>query len=226
MVFGECQAALLNFEEVLVTEFGLERAINASLTFSLQFSSLLPDARLRAMQQLRRSAAPSVVSYVRTFRDELTMEATSSQQFAFKVFMFPQLANHRTRNTLAVEWVQFDSNDQEAMRDYDRAIVLMKERDVEVRNRGRLLPGRVALAVADRIPWRFGVHEHTQCWRHFGVRQGGEEHDPTACDTEYCQWDEAFRQYVYTNAWVDRLSEELVDAGRFEVAVGKAPRLA
>ena len=53
-----------------------------------------------------------------------------------------------------------------------------------------------------------------------------EEHDPTACDTEYCQWDEAFRQYVYTNAWVDRLSEELVDAGRFEAAVGKPPMLA
>lgn len=222
VVFGECQSALFNFEEVLVAEFGLERAVNASLTFSLQFSRWLPDARLDAMQQLRRSAAPSVANYVRDFREELTIESANSQQFAFKVFMLPQLANHRARNTLAVEWVQFDAGDPETMRDYDRAIVLIKERDVQTRNRGRLLPGGVAQAVADRIPWRFGVNEHTQSWRHFRVRPASNVHDPTACDVAFCQWDEVFQRYVYTNAWVDRLSEELADAASFRAVVGKA----
>ena len=57
VVFGECQAALFNFEETLVTEFGLEHAINASLTLSLQFSRWLPDERLHAMIRSQCSAS-------------------------------------------------------------------------------------------------------------------------------------------------------------------------
>ena len=44
-VFGECQAALLNFEAILASEFGEREALNASLAFSLQFSGLVPEQR-------------------------------------------------------------------------------------------------------------------------------------------------------------------------------------
>jgi hypothetical protein len=41
-VFGECQAMLLNFESLLVSEFGDRYAIRGGLTFALQFSQVIP----------------------------------------------------------------------------------------------------------------------------------------------------------------------------------------
>ena len=47
-VFGECQAALINLEDLLVSEFGQDFAMTVSLAWSLQFSRSSPTERRRA----------------------------------------------------------------------------------------------------------------------------------------------------------------------------------
>lgn len=222
-VFGECQAALLNFERLLVKEFGERQALNISLAFSLQFSGIVPEQRRTALEALRRSGIDSVVNYIRQFRNELALEIVNDQQFAFKVFLVPQLANHRSIDTLAIEWLPLDESNPAALEAVDQAIVLMKQRHVPVRNPGNLLAGRVVDTVDERIPWRFRQYEHTQCWKHFSVRPPAQTSDPGNCHSQYCQWDTAFRRYVYTELWVEKLVEELTDPEHFQQIVGKAP---
>ena len=223
-VFGECQAALLNFETLLRDEFGAEHCVNTSLAFSLQFSGLLPDERVAAMRALRQSATDSVVEYVQRFRNELAPEIAYDQRFAFKVFLVPQLANHKATGTLAVEWLPADESDPQTLRTLDRAIVLVKQRHVPVRTLPRFLPRRVVEKVSKRIPWLFRMHEHTQCWRHLEVRPLGRADDPSACEQQYCQWDPTFGAHAYTEDWIDHLATELQDAARFEEIVGQPPR--
>ena len=224
-VFGECQAALLNFEALVASEFGEDEALNASLAFSLQFSGVVPKQRQLAMEALRKSGTDSVVNYVNLYRSELVLEVANDQRFAFKVFAIPQMANHRTKDTLAVEWIPIDEIDPAAVQALDRALVLIKQRHVPVRNAGRYLPRSVVEQVSTRIPWRFRQHEHTKCWKYFAIRPAEQVDAPDQYDSTYCQWDTAFRQYVYTEAWVEMLATKLKVSSGFEEVVGTAPVL-
>jgi len=225
VVFGECQAALLNFEALLVSEFGEEMALNTSLAFSLQFSGVVPERRQLAMEALRKSGTDSVVNYVNQFRSELALEVANDQRFAFKVFLIPQLANHRTKDTLAVEWLPIEEIDPTVVEDFDRAIVLIKQRHIAVRNPGKFLPNGVVQVVSGLIPWRFRLFEHTRCWKHFAVRPAEQVDAPDKCDSKYCQWDPAFHRYVYTDAWVEMLATKLKEPSGFEEVIGTAPVL-
>lgn len=222
-VFGECQAALQNFEALLTGEFGERQSLNASLAFSLQFSGILPEARRKAMESLRRSGADSVVNYVQQFRSELAPEVANEQQFAFKVFLIPQLANHRTNETLAVEWIPLEEYDPATREAFNHAIVLLKPQHVPVPNLDNMRPGKVVEEVGEQIPWRFRPYEHTQCWKHFSVRPSKGKGALNSYDSRYCLWDPVFHEYVYTKLWVDKLVSELADEAQFRTIVGKAP---
>lgn len=58
-LYGECQAALLNFEELITSEFGTRYALAEQLAVSLQFTKLIPSKRRRPQ---RRSQLPRKVS--------------------------------------------------------------------------------------------------------------------------------------------------------------------
>lgn len=52
-LYGECQAALLNLEDFVCTEFGARYAMAGQLAISLQFTSLMPEAKKRQPKFLR-----------------------------------------------------------------------------------------------------------------------------------------------------------------------------
>lgn len=222
-VFGECQASLINFERLIIEEFGEHYAINTSLVWSLQFSYTSPPELRHARDRLRKSAAGTVIEYVERFRSDLNIDIESNQEFSFKVYMVPQLANHRSRNALAVEFIHYDPKNETSMRDYEKAVVLLKERHVAVRNPASLLPTGVVQKVSSQIPWQFNIYHHTQCWRFFEVRPSEGVSEPEKTKIEYCQWDTAFKGYVYTEAWVVKIADELSTARRFEEITGKVP---
>ena len=70
-LYGECQAALLNLEEFLTSEFGIRYAVADQLAVSLQFSRLIPTEKKKAAKELARGVAKSVKDYVETFRGGL-----------------------------------------------------------------------------------------------------------------------------------------------------------
>ena len=125
-IFGECQALLFNFEDLLIGEFGEKYALNESLSLALQFSCHRNENLQTAIRQLHKGLAKDVVSYINAFRSSLSTEQLQDMQFSYKVFLFPKPANHEGGADLAVEFVKYDPNNPEEMARINRAIALIK----------------------------------------------------------------------------------------------------
>ena len=72
ILFGECQAALMNLEEYLVREFGPQYGLEEVLSLSLQFSRTRPPEKKRAIEALA-GGARTVMEYIERFRGGLTV---------------------------------------------------------------------------------------------------------------------------------------------------------
>lgn len=64
---------------------------------------------------------------------------------------------------------------------------------------------------------------HTDAWRHFGVRPASGDPRPEACQTDYCVYDEAHRDYLYTNAWVTKCIRAFSDEDSFRRITNREP---
>lgn len=82
-LYGECQASLLNMEELLVSTFGAKYAIAEQLAVSLQFSSTVPPEKKRAARALAINNARSVKDYIETFRGGLPAAVLNSMKYSF-----------------------------------------------------------------------------------------------------------------------------------------------
>lgn len=70
-LYGECQAMLMNFEELLVKEFGDGYALAENLAVSLQFSRVRQDEQRDALKALAASETSTVMEYITKFRGGL-----------------------------------------------------------------------------------------------------------------------------------------------------------
>jgi len=125
-IFGECQALLFNFEELLVTEFGNKYALNASLSLALQFSHIRNEAQDGAVKALHKPLAKSISTYVDSFRSSLSTDLLNDPRYSFKVFLIPKPANRESSADVAIEWVKFDSSQPDQMERYDKIVSLVK----------------------------------------------------------------------------------------------------
>lgn len=216
VVFGECQSMLVNFEEMLIKEFGEEYALNESLAFSLQFSRLRTEEQDQAARLLHSALTPSVRSYIDKFRSSLSDDILGDMAYSFKIFLIPNVGNHRSKDALAIEWVHYDPNDPEQVENYAKSVALIKDRHIPVSNLNMMKAGEVAKRIRAAIgkPFNASTH-HARCWRHFGVRPSSGDPNPEQCNTNYCVYDKAHRDYVYTDKWVDRLITVLSDPNKY-----------
>ena len=108
-----------------------------------------------------------------------------------------------------LEKLKYDPSKSDDMAALERHVALIRERQIPVVNAGRYKPTQVAQLVATKLGRAFKVHNHTQAWKMYGVRNSGE--DPEGCNTKYCQFDSVHRDYVYTEEWVAYLVQKLSD---------------
>ncbi len=213
-IFGECQALLFNFEQMIEKEFGSKYALNDSLAISLQFSRIRQGNRDQSIREIMKPVSSSVVhDFIQKFRSALSDEVFADMAYSYRVFLLPKIVSHRSRDSVAIEWVCYDPSDPEDMARYEKITALVKEKHVEVLNPGRLRPSDVVRKVAESLgpQKKFTVWHHTRCWRHFQVRPPADSSTPAHCVTEFCQYDEAHKDYVYTEKWVEFLIEQLKD---------------
>jgi len=193
IISGECQAFLLNFEELLVKEFGQKHSIVESLFIPLQFTEqrkILPKTK----QEIK------ILTFIKHFRDSLSSDVSNSQKYAFKAFFIPKLGNHRNSSDIAIEYIKFDPYNQEEMKKYAKFIVGIKEKTVQVANQGKYKPSKVLEIIEERTKNKKNMSWHTQMWKKHNVRPNSKN-----CEIEYCQYDEPHKDYIYTDAWIDLL---------------------
>lgn len=216
-IFGECQAMLLNFEDTICSEFGDRYAINGGLSLALQSSRFGTKQKPPAGKSQAARTFSLVKSYIDQFRSSLSTEVYSDLAYSFKVYLVPKVGAHASKEAVAVEWVKYDPTKPEEMKQYEKVVALIKPKEVRVANLDLLKPSEVAKKVAVAIGRPFNVsHHHVICYRHFNARPKTGAADPKACDTRYCVYDAAHRDYLYTQEWVEHLVKSLSDNATYE----------
>jgi hypothetical protein len=65
------------------------------------------------------------------------------------------------------------------------------------------------------------LHVHTRAWKYYKVRPSGAAGRRTDTRPEFCVYDETHEDYVYTEAWVKKLSKDLADPQVYAKVIGK-----
>jgi hypothetical protein len=222
-LYGECQAALLNLEELLTSEFGNRYAIAEQLAVSLQFSRLIPSEKKKAAKELATGVAKSVKDYVETFRGGLPSSTLNSTKYSFNVFLVPKVANKKDLADAAVEFIKVDEGNKDELARLEKLNVLIKEKHIPIANLDLYKPTQIVTKVQGQLPHKFTIASHTAAWQYFKVRPAGAATKPEATDSKYCVYDAAHKDYLYTEAWADKLVKDLADATVFQAIIGSAP---
>src|SRR5882724_11296427 len=204
-LYGECQAALLNLEEFLTTEFGARYALAEQLAVSLQFSRLIPSEKKKAAKELAVGVAKSV------------------KEYSFNVFLVPKVANRKELADTAVEFIKIDEGNKDELARLEKLNVLIKEKHIPIANLDLYKPTQVVAKVQAQLPHKFTIGSHTAAWQYFKVRPAGAATKPEVTDSKYCVHDAAHKDYLYTEAWVDKLAKDLADGQDFLAIIGSAP---
>jgi hypothetical protein len=208
-VAGECQALLLNFDELLVGEFGNYYAIRDSISVPLQTASVRTAAQTDALRKLQARHFDDVKEFVDAYRDALPASLYEDPHYSFRVFLVPKTGNHRSSSDVAVEFVRVSDNPDD-IKDLQKQIVAIKEKQVSVINANLLKVKDVVKSVAGQLGKPFNGFDHLTAIRRYKVRKDG-PFDPASCDTRYCVPDPLHKDYGWTPAWVVFLVDTLSD---------------
>jgi uncharacterized protein DUF3644 len=222
-LYGECQACLLNLESLLVEHFGVKYGLAEQLAVSLQFSSLQPGQKVKATKAAVKAAAKTVVEYIEKFRPGLPVETLNSTKYSFTVFLVPRVANRASAADAAVQFLRIDEASPEELERLANLNVLIREKHIPIANLHRYKPSEVTAAVEAALQFEFNMAAHVRAWRYFSVRPPSGDAHPERTISEYCVYDGVHEDYVYTQAWIDKLVRELSDPAKHQEVVGHAP---
>jgi len=222
-IFGECQAMLLNFDEMLEKEFGAKYCLRECLSFSLQ---LFPSSESLVDTVKHKPESKPVVELIQQYRSTISPEVTASGKYSFKAFLI-QVANHRSENALPVQFVHYDKLSDEEKKQLGHVVAMVKFKEVPVANLNSIRAGDVVKKVqaglgnpkADRAGKsvdRFNLAVHARCWKRFKVRPASGSNTPQETNWKFCIYDQRHNDYGYTPAWADFLIEKLKDPTEFD----------
>jgi len=229
-IFGECQALLLNFDEMLEKEFGAKYCLRECLSFSLQ---LFPSSESLVDAVKYKPESKPVVEFIQQFRSTISPEVIGSGKYSFKAFLI-QVANHRSENALPVQFVHYDKLSDEEKRQLGHVVAMVKFKEVPVANLNIIRAGDVVKKVqaglsnpkierGGKLVDRFNLAVHARCWRRFQVRPAGGSTAPQETNWKFCIYDQRHDDYGYTQAWVDFLIEKLKDTAEFDAVCKSLP---
>ncbi|HAT1761465.1 TPA: DUF3644 domain-containing protein [Legionella pneumophila] len=201
IVAGYCQAALLNFEEILVNEFGNKHALMANLAMAMQMTRVANEQQTEAMKCFQRENYKVIREYMRTFSDDLSNEIIESQKYRLSVFLVPKIGSRASTTDLAIEFVNATNLDEEELKAYNHAIALIKG----VESQYKLRPGKVVEQVKIKIP-EFNMTHHTKLWKKYKARPSKKM---PKYKGKYSGYVEGFDGYLYSQDWVNFIIEEL-----------------
>lgn len=222
-IFGECQAMLLNFDEILQKEFGGKYCLRECLSFALQ---MYPSAEGLGEAVKKNPAAKSAAGFVEQYRSSITADVLGSSKFSFKAFLI-EVANHPGKGTLAIQFVNWDKLNEEQRHALEKVVIAIKPKNPSVANADTMRAGvvceKVNLALGSPTIQRgkkqvqkFNPDWHTRCWRDKKVRPPGGSPNPEKTNALYCVYDKRHNDYGYTAAWVELLITEFRDPAKYE----------
>jgi len=221
-IFGECQALLLNFEDLLLATFGPKHGLHDSPTLAIQFSALRDSLQAKAIKKLHGTLSTDLQEYLETFRSSLTADIRNDLRYSFKVFLIPKIANHPGQADVAVEFIKYDPEKPDEMQQYEKIVAMIKPAAIPVANQGTMKPGDICKAVEPVVEAVVGngtkfnaSYHHAKACTFYKIRPQKGQGDPRKTIPAYCQYDDAHKDYVYTVAWRDFLIAEMKKPGQY-----------
>jgi hypothetical protein len=212
------QAGLLNFEGVLVDEFGEVHQLGEQLSIPLQLTGFRnPDILASRLRSL--AALPLDVQAVLSRADEASPELLADETFLMRVAFVPVVPSSGRNPDSVAYFVRPGEVPDELDETLQRYVVLPKAARGPRPNLGAQ---QVVDEVQRRIPFKFNTNDHAAVARHLGVRPKRGEPD-RSLDELFCDYVTAAKIYVYNQQWIDRVVAEVETAEGFERVVGRAP---
>ncbi len=196
------QACCLNFETLLCKLFGPQASLLHELSVSLQFAKL-------GTEQIATLQKFAVPEYIEALDARLTMEMTEEQlqDLEYRMRVVYTL-DASTKGEAHFAFVSPGSDEGLEIRN-----VLQKFRPAD-----ELYPlkaGVVVSRVRKLSGKRFSLHNHTQAWRHYRVRQRNGSDNPSETNRKYCRYHQAHEDYTYSEEWVKFLATEIADEKKY-----------
>lgn len=222
LVAGRTQAYLLNYENSLVEWFGQEEAMGSELRFPLFLSSITSDAA-EAVKAVRAQVPRGILEWVQDYDATLEPAISADQQFDFRIYLIPH-KGPKTDADAVMTFVKPDNLTEDQRAVMDQVQTIIREKQVPVADLGALRAGQVVEEVSAELATPFTMHIHTQAWKYFKVRPPTNAADKHNTKSDFCRYNAAFEQYVYTKAWVGYLIRKLSDQRVYDAVVAhRAP---
>lgn len=194
LTFGECQAALNNFETLIINEFGDDNALMLNLALAMQLTRASQQAQIEAIKQIQCHNFEVVKQYIDDYKKELTDNIIESQQFRVRALLVPLVGKKAAQSDLAIEFINVNNLSEDELKKYDSGIAFIKG----VENQFKLKPTKVVELVQKKIK-DFNLSTHTKFWKFFNARP--QNIDPSF-KGEFASYVEGFDFYLYSDAWV------------------------
>ncbi|RIQ21054.1 DUF3644 domain-containing protein [Jiangella rhizosphaerae] len=207
LVAGRTQALLLNFETVLVENFGSDEALSDQLRFPLFLSTITDDA-VKAIKGVRSRIPRTILDYVQDFDARLDPELVAHQAYEFRIYLLPQ-TGPKSEADAAISFVRLEDMDPAQADVMNQMQAIIREKQVPVADLGTRLPTDVVRAVNEALGTAYNVSHHTAWWKRWKVRPPQGADHPERTRSEFCRYNAAFQRYVYTDAWVNFLIRKL-----------------
>lgn len=215
-VIPHAQAGLLNFENAVVDTFGAEFGLGESLSVPLQLSGFRDPGVLKSAKALQASLPLDVQAILS--RAEASPELLADPTFTLRVAFLPTVpASGRSPDAVAY-FVKPGEVPDELDEMLNHYVVLPK---VAMAARPNLRAGQVIAEVKRRTGFKFHHHHHVEAARRLGVRPPKGADDKTH-DLRYAEYITSIKQYLYSQAWIDRLVKECGTPEGFEATTGWA----
>ncbi|MGI8792224.1 MAG: DUF3644 domain-containing protein [Acidimicrobiales bacterium] len=217
-ILPQAQAGLLNLEGVLEDRFGPDFVLGSALSVPLQLTGFRDPGVLSSVKRLQSSLPLDVQSFLHD-QASLNADLTDDPAYMLRVTFVPAVpASGRSPDAVAhfVKPGEVTEDLAQALKEYTVMTKVVKA------ERPHLIATQVVEAVSDRIPYRFTIRMHTLVARNLKARPLAEG-DQTATDQRYCEYVTSVKRHLYSQAWVDRLVDELSTEDGFRRATNGAP---
>lgn len=221
-LFGECYASILNFNNLLIDEFGEDHALEACLAISIQYINMKDYTA--AQNILLKESTRSIANFIESYRGNLSPEVLNSIKYSFAVYLVPKVIGREKASDVAIQFIKYDEASEEELENLSELNVLIRDKHVPIAHLGHHKPSQVVDKVKNRLPFSFNMHHHTQAWKYFKVRPKSGDSMPERTLSNYCIYDFAHRDYLYTDAWVEKLAKQLIEEEKFLEITGVKPR--